>query len=281
MKRFLKLMSFVLVFSFLWVNNTNNTKADINIKAPKSFTIYLSKSKKLSPQIFTDTGERIDVDSHNSTPIGDYDLRIDSVTWDRSNKNISLKKYKGKSINTACNYIKPLKPGKTKLTLTIKGADLYNTDYAGEDEPINHPTEYPFTIKQTIYVIVKRGYSSLRANGYLYDYDTRSNVFKVRFQNFSDKKVRIYSSGAYSLDVDYKNFDRKLKLTKGRKYVDILPNKRKNIYFKVKGNVTWYDIEDEEIHCICKLKKKKYTIAIDSEGIYKWSKGDWKDIGVY
>ena len=296
MKKFLKLMSFILVFSFLWIINTKSAQAGFSISVPKTITMYYGQMKKITPKLYYN-GEFMKNDAtlwkHYGDEEGGYTLDVDSISWSRSNKNISLDSYEGIGIEDLYTYVDAKKFGKSKITLSI---DCYEDHFAvyddyryGEDgnyddnlnnHIIKNAWDKTTTIKKTISVIVKP-YKSIHMNGWLYKYDTRSNIFKTKLFNASNKKIRIYSKGAYFLDCDYKKYDRNLKLTGNKKYIDLKPGKWTKVNFKIKGSLTWWDIRDEEIHCNCKIGNKKYVLCIDDEEVCKWSKGKWRNIGAY
>ena len=52
MKKFLKLMSFILVFSFLWIINTKSAQAGFSISVPKTITMYYGQMKKITPKLY-------------------------------------------------------------------------------------------------------------------------------------------------------------------------------------------------------------------------------------
>lgn len=105
---------------------------------------------------------------------------------------------------------------------------------------------------------------------FLYDYDTRNNVFTVKFKNKSNKTLTI-NSGTFKVeDIDYKSFDRKIKLKKTYK---IKPNKTKYIRFKVIGRTTWYDYRDFTLHYKFTFDGKKYIGHVwNEDSVYKCGK---------
>ena len=106
-------------------------------------------------------------------------------------------------------------------------------------------------------VIVKR-YKPKYKNE-LIDYDTRDNAFYIEVKNTGRKTINIYSTNAIAIDVDYKSYDRKLKLSGGKTYIKIAPGKTKEIRFKVIGSVTWWDPEDFKVRYTLKCDGKSYT----------------------
>lgn len=105
---------------------------------------------------------------------------------------------------------------------------------------------------------------------FLYDYDTRNNVFVVKFKNNSNRTLTI-NSGTFKVeDIDYKSYDRKIKLKKSYK---IKPNKTKYIRFKVIGRNTWYDYRDFTLHYKFTFDGKKYIGHVwDEDSVYKYGK---------
>lgn len=77
----------------------------------------------------------------------------------------------------------------------------------------------------------------------LTDYNTRDNYFTVRFANKSNKPVTIYSSNAKVEDIDYKSYDRYLRLANNQDVV-IKPGQSVYLRFYVIGGITWYDHTD-------------------------------------
>lgn len=166
------------------------------------------------------------------------------VTWKSSNKKVATVSKGG--------YIKGKKIGKATITGKVDGKTV-KCKVTVKREPINFRVD-------------------------LYGYDTRSNTFNLTIKNRTKHKLRIYSSGAYSLDKDYKSYDRKLRLTKNRKYIDIKAKKSKDIDFKVKGSRTWWDVKDAEVYFYVKFSGKKFKVCGDYEdGGYYYGGGKWKE----
>lgn len=273
MKKFLKLMSFIFVFNFLWVVNAHDAQADLSISVPQKITMYLEQNKFINGKAYFNNEEVDSYDLENLIDEHNMEISIQSVTWKRSNKNISLLYYKDNDIDDLDgNMIDANKIGKTKITLTVKYKEKHFDEYDENESTVIQEgwTSYK-TITKSIWVTVKP-YKTPQLGGGLYKYDTRENIFKTQIYNPTNRKIRIYSKGAYSLDCDYKKFDRKVKLTRRRKYVDLKPGKWTNVNFKVIGRTTWWKVDDEEIHCKCKFKGKKYTLSIETERIMKWTK---------
>lgn len=172
-------------------------------------------------------------------------LNTDSdVKWKSSNKKIV-------TVNKV-GYLKAKKIGKATITAKVDGKTL-KCKVTVKREPVNFHID-------------------------LYGYDTRSNTFNLTITNRAKNKLRIYSSGAYSLDKDYKRYDRKLKLTRSRKYIDVKGKKSKDINFKVNGSRTWWDVKDAEVYFYVKFDGKKFKACGDYEdGGYYYSGGKWKE----
>ncbi len=172
-------------------------------------------------------------------------LNTDSnVKWESSNKEIVTVDKVG--------YLKAKKIGKATIIAKVDGKTL-KCNVTVKREPVNFQID-------------------------LYGYDTRSNTFNLTITNRAKNKLRIYSSGAYSLDKDYKQYDRKLKLTGSRKYIDIKGKKSKDVNFKVKGSTTWWDVEDAEVYFYVEFDGKKFKACGDYEdGGYYYSGGEWKE----
>lgn len=277
MKKFLKLMSFVFIFSFLWVIGSTNVKADgLSLSMQKKLSLTIGDERSIGVVLYFD-GKKID-DNYASND--DMELTIESIEWKRSNKNVSLLSYYDDDIEGANeNNLYADKIGKTKLTLTIKYREEHFEKYDNNYNVIKDSWTSYGSVTKSIWVTVKP-HKTLRLGGGLYEYDTRENIFKTQIYNPTNRKIRIYSKGAYSLDCDYKKFDRKVKLTRRRKYVDLKPGKWTNVNFKVIGRTTWWKVDDEEIHCKCKFKGKKYTLSIETERIMKWTKNGWRKISI-
>ena len=109
------------------------------------------------------------------------------------------------------------------------------------------------------------------------DYKTRSNCFVVIFKNQGNKKLTI-TEGLKAINVDYKSFDRKLRL---KKKVVVKPGAEKKVKFYVKGRTTWYDSDDFKIYYKFKYNGKTYKAKAwvdegDCESKYKAGK-KWKN----
>lgn len=103
----------------------------------------------------------------------------------------------------------------------------------------------------------------------LYDYNTRDNYFSVKFKNYGSKSLTILSDGAYCMDVDYKSYDRDLRL-KGNEDIKIKPGETKTVKFYVKGSVTWYDYQDFTIRYYFKYNGAKYLGSVwDEDSVFK------------
>ena len=82
------------------------------------------------------------------------------------------------------------------------------------------------------------------------------------------------TSGIKVVDIDYKAYDRKVRL---KKKVKIKPGKTKYVKFYVKGRTTWYKSEDFTIYYKFRYDGKTYEgHAWDEDSVYKYGKG-WYD----
>lgn len=162
------------------------------------------------------------------------------VTWSSSNKKIATVNSKGqvKTKGIGSCYIKAKSGGK----------------------------EYKCKVK------VYRPSPNFRAQ--LYNYNTRNNYFVVRIKNCSKRSLTICSAGAYSMDADYKKYDRKLYLP-NHKNIKIGAGKTKYVHFKIKGKNTWPDYTDHTIRYYFNFAGKKYLGSTwDEESVYK-KNGSW------
>lgn len=242
---------------------STNVSASTFTLTPKPKTIHVKLGQ--SKEIYGDAK----LDGHNVNFL--WENEILTTDWGRSNKNISLTYDNGEGEDSAslANDVCGERIGKSKVYLYALCHIYQENDTSGEE----------LYEGSCSFNVVVSGYNSIKTSGVaLYSYDTRNNVFDIEITNLSNKTIRIYSKGARSYDCDYTKFDRKLKLTGKRKYVDIKPGKHKYVHFKVKGRTTWWNVEDEEVHFKVKWGKKKYTLCADCEGIYKWSKKRWISI---
>lgn len=117
----------------------------------------------------------------------------------------------------------------------------------------------------------------------LYDYNTRSNKFVVKVKNWGSKPLYIKKGTGKVVDVDYKSFDRKVKLSKT---VKIKPKSSKTLYFKVQGRTTWYDYSDFTLFYNFTYDGKKYTWHVwDEDSVLKknkkWYGTYWDDDKYY
>ena len=250
----------------LCVGSTNVSASTFTLTPkPKTIHVKLGQNKEICGDA--------KLDGHSIDFIWGGELL--TTTWERSNKNISLTYDNEKDDDDSpslSNFVYGERIGKSKVYLHT----LCNVYKNNDDDNITSEELYEGSCS---FNVVVSGYNSIKTSGVaLYSYDTRNNVFDIEITNLSNKTIRIYSKGARSYDCDYTKFDRKLKLTGKRKYVDIKPGKHKYVHFKVKGRTTWWNVEDEEIHFNVKWGKKKYTLCADYEGIYKWSKKRWISI---
>ena len=106
----------------------------------------------------------------------------------------------------------------------------------------------------------------------LTDYYTRDNYFTVRFKNYGTKSIKIYSNGAYCMNVDYKSFDRKLRLAHNKDII-IKPGQAKAVNFIVKGSNTWPDYQDFTIRYYFLYNGGKYLGSVwDEDSVFKRGK---------
>ncbi|MCB5548607.1 Ig-like domain-containing protein [Blautia sp. MSK17_66] len=110
-------------------------------------------------------------------------------------------------------------------------------------------------------------------------YDTRENCFIVKVRNWGNKPVYISPSNAKAIDVDYKSYDRTLRLS-GGKTIKINPKKLVTLRFYVNGRVTWYDYTDFTIFYRFIYDGKQYEgHTWSSDSVYKkgskWYKTYW------
>lgn len=109
----------------------------------------------------------------------------------------------------------------------------------------------------------------------LYEYNTRDNYFVVKFRNHSKKNLTIYSKDAYCMEVDYKTFDRKLRLP-NNKNITIKAGETKSVKFKVKGTTTWWNYNAFTIRYYFSFDGKKYLGSSWNEDCsYKDGKSWW------
>lgn len=252
-----KIIKVGVIFSF-WaigfclLGKTNKISASDTLKIlmPKTKNVHVYDFETLKPKI-----------TFNGKKVNEYDFEYQH--WYRSNKKITLEE--DSFGETTCD-VYGKKPGKSKLTLKVKYIK-YTSD----------GLEIPYYATATCYINVKK-YKTMRVTGGLTSYNIRSNTFTMKIRNISTKSIKIYSKGARSYDCDYTNYDRKLKLTKKRKYIKIKPMQKKTIKFKVIGRHTWWNVDDHEVQSTWKYGKKKYTVSVDVGDASKWSGGKWKSI---
>ena len=70
---------------------------------------------------------------------------------------------------------------------------------------------------------------------------SRATKVSVGFKNSSKRTMRVYSKGAALYDSETDEFDRSLKLSAGKSYVDIKPGQTVTLTFDIVGGATWYD----------------------------------------
>lgn len=120
-----------------------------------------------------------------------------------------------------------------------------------------------------------KGRKSLYAGGTLDSYNTRSNVFVMRFKNCSKKNIKIKARGAVAVDSDYTKFDRNLKL---KKNIIIKPGQVKKLKFKVVGNSTWYNVSDFCVNYTVIYKGKEYRMATGDTTTWIRKNKKWKKL---
>ena len=102
---------------------------------------------------------------------------------------------------------------------------------------------------------VKVGYQKPNFYATLFNYNTRNNYFTIIVKNNTKKKLTIKKGITKVEDFDYKNFDRRIKLSKS---VTIKPKKEVKIKFKVIGKTTWYKYDDFSLYYRFKFDGKEY-----------------------
>ena len=124
---------------------------------------------------------------------------------------------------------------------------------------------------KTYYCKVKVVRAKPNFGAVLYDYNTRRNKFVVKVKNWGTKTLYIKKGTGKVEDVDYKSFDRKVKLYKT---VKIKPKSSKTLYFKVQGRTTWYDYSDFTLFYKFTYDGKNYTWHVwDEDSVMKTSNG--------
>lgn len=129
-------------------------------------------------------------------------------------------------------------------------------------------------------ITVSRRWANFGAE--LYDYNTRNNYFVVKYKNKGNYSVYI-TSGIKVIDVDYKNYDRKVRLTKT---VKIKPGQTKYVRFYVIGKNTWWDYEDFTLYYKFRYDGKTYEGHVwDEDSVFKrnkaWYATYWDDDWYY
>lgn len=169
-----------------------------------------------------------------------YNLKIYTgdakIKWKSSDKKIAEVTSKGVVVSK--------KPGKVTITATYKGKKY----------------KAAITVKRT-----PPDYGSV-----LYDYNTRNNYFIVKIKNNSHKTMTILRNTTNVKDADYKKFDRKITPLKA---YTIKPGELKTVKFKVKGDLTWYDVTDFTLYFNFKLDGKKYNAKTNWNKVTKYKKG--------
>ena len=168
----------------------------------RSFQINVQVKNPKKPKLQYNKYTMYSGESFQNTVFG----KNSKVSWTSSNKKIANVNKKGKVVAK--------KPGKCTITAKIG------------------------KVKLKCAVTVKRQDPNFFAE--LYEYNTRNNYFTVRFKN-NAKIPLIIKSGIKVENVDYKTFDRKVRL---KKTVTIKPGKYAYVKFYVRGRHTWPDYSD-------------------------------------
>ena len=122
---------------------------------------------------------------------------------------------------------------------------------------------------------------NLQVSASLDSYNTRSNEFILSLKNYTGKTIRIYSNGSWVREDDYRFYDRNLKLSNGKSYIDIKPMKKATIKFKVKGRLTWYRVSDFTLFSKWKWNGKVYDTKVSYFGAYIKTGNKWKNMSVF
>lgn len=146
-------------------------------------------------------------------------------------------------------YVCGYKPGTGTVTVTLKNGKKFKTKLKVTEPDPNFYAQ-------------------------LIDYNTRDNYFTVKIKNVGMNNLTILSSGAYSMDVDYKSFDRKLYVSGGKSIV-IKPGKSQKVKFKVSGKTTWHKYSDHTIRFYFTYYGKKYLCSVWDEDCSYQKGGKW------
>ncbi len=151
-----------------------------------------------------------------------------SIKWKTSNKKVATVSSKG--------LVKSVEPGTCYISITRNG--------------------YTKKCKIKVY--------RLRPDfgAYVYDYDTGTNRFIVKFRNNGSRPLYI-TSGIDIKQFNYRTFDRYISLSKT---VSIAPGKSKLVYFNVKGNVTYRNCETFNLYYRFKYDGKTYKGVAWNDG---------------
>lgn len=96
-------------------------------------------------------------------------------------------------------------------------------------------------------------------HGEIMNYSTRYNIISIYVKNKGNVPLTLYSKDVKLIDLDYKSYDRDLKLTGGKNSITIKPGRDAYIKFKVIGAITWPGIEDKKVRLKLKYDGKNYT----------------------
>lgn len=119
---------------------------------------------------------------------------------------------------------------------------------------------------------IKVSYRNPNFGAILTGYNTRNNYFTVKYKNWGDKPVYIKPNNAKVEDVDYKRFDRRVRLP-GGKTIKINPKKTKTVRFYVQGSVSWYNYRDYTLIYKFSYDGKQYEGHVwDEDSSYKRGK---------
>lgn len=110
---------------------------------------------------------------------------------------------------------------------------------------------------------------------YVYAYQTRANVFKVKVRNKGAKTLTFKSGTGKVEDAAYKGYDRKVRLAKT---VKVKSNQTKTLIFKVQGRTTRHDYRAFTLKYRCTYDGKTYKTNVwDTESVYNKKGGSWHD----
>ena len=231
--------------------------SNFTISIPKTKSVYLGHSFSLVPKMYLN-GKKVSC--------------CDSIKWSYSDKK-SFSKL-SEDIYDEYPYLFAEKIGKCKVTVKVIYYDEYYDDYL--DDFIDK--KYTATASCTVTVKPPK---NLQVSASLDSYNTRSNEFILSLKNYTGKTIRIYSNGSWVREDDYRFYDRNLKLSNGKSYIDIKPMKKATIKFKVKGRLTWYRVSDFTLFSKWKWNGKVYDTKVSYFGAYIKTGNKWKNMSVF